>query len=111
MGVLSSWLRTILELGHSSGSVLAEVSVACLIGGLLTRLLESLVNDHGVLKPIILGSLWLHTNVLLIMASNTGIIHATSSTVDDAWLGNPTVATEELLLVLHRVLRRDSLNI
>ena len=111
MGVLSSWLRTIFELGHPGGSILAEISMACLIGGLLTRLFEGLVNYHGVLKPIILGGLRLHTNVLLIMASNTGIIHATSCTVDDAWLRDSTIASEELLLVLHCVLRRDGLNI
>ena len=85
--------------------------MACLVGGLLARLLEILVNYHWVLKPVILGALGLDTNVLLVVTSYSRVVHATSGTINDAWLGNPTVAPKELLLVPNGVLRRNGLNI
>lgn len=113
MRIFSCWLGPVLELRDSGSSIFAQISMTCLIRVLLTRMLILLLFDnHWVLQSIILCRFRLNTYVFLVMWTYSWIIHASSCTVDDAWLRNSTVwGTKQLLLIFYSVLWWSRLNI
>jgi hypothetical protein len=81
---------TALNLGNSSWTIFAQVSVTCLRGLLIA--FKLFINDHWVLQAFIFGTPGLDLNIFLIMAGDSGIVHASSGAIDYARLWNSTAS-------------------